>query len=91
MNTYNVVSTPEITGNIGSCTSNSIVVETGYNIWKTTKSTIVTNSCTGEVSKFDSWSLGAFPWTVVILGIIIFWVIIASNSIKEDNTGFNRF
>lgn len=80
MTTNNIISTPDITGNIGSCKSESVVVDTGYNVFKKNYKTIVTNSCTGQVTTFDSWSLGGFPWFVVILGIIIFWVVVASNS-----------
>lgn len=74
--TTNIISTPEITGNIGSCTSNSIIVETGYTVWTTQYKTVVTNSCTGDVTTYDTWSMGLFPWTVAILGIIILWAIL---------------
>lgn len=80
MTTNNIISTPDITGNIGSCTSQSIEVNTGYNLLKTDYKTIVTNSCTGAVSEYDSWSLGAFPWVVIVLGIFIFWAVVASNA-----------
>ncbi len=81
----NVISTPDITGNIGSCTSNSVVVDTGYNVFAKSYETIVTNSCTGQVTTFDSWSLGVFPWAFIFLGIIIFWTIAASNSDARKN------
>lgn len=74
-NTLNVISTPEITGNIGSCTSNSIVVDTGYNLVSFSYKTVVTNSCTGAITEYDSWGLGAFPWLVLILGCTILWLV----------------
>lgn len=77
--TINVVSTPNISGNIGSCTSNSVVVDTGYNLLRSTHRTVVTNSCTGEVTNYDSWSLGGFPWLVVVPGIVILWFIIGAS------------
>lgn len=80
MKTVNVVSTPNIEGNIGSCTSQSVKVESGYNFLKTDYKTIVTNSCTGQVTTYDTWSLGLFPWAFVILGVLIFWSIIGSNN-----------
>lgn len=75
--TINVVSTPNIQGNIGSCTSQSVVVDTGYNMLKHDYKTIVTNSCTGQVTSYDSWGLGLFPWAVVMLGIITLWMAIS--------------
>ncbi len=78
--TNNIISTPDITGNIGSCTSQSVTVESGYNILTTQETTIVTNSCTGQTTTFNSWSLGGFPWMIGVLGIIIFWTIMASSA-----------
>ena len=85
MKTNNIISTPDITGNIGSCTSQSVVVDTGYNILTKQYKTVVTNSCTGQVTTYDSWSLGGFPWTVAILGIAIIWIVVASNAIDKSN------
>ncbi len=82
--TINVVSTPNIEGNIGSCTSNAVSVDTGYNMLTSTYKTIVTNSCTGQVTTYDSWSLGAFPWVVVILGIVIVWTIFAASQADKS-------
>lgn len=79
--TTNIISTPEITGNIGSCTSQSIKIETGYNLLKTDYKTIVTNSCTGQVERYDTWSLGVFPWVFIVIGMCVFWIII----IDRDN------
>lgn len=55
MKTQNIISTPEITGNIGSCTSQAVQVNTGYNFVSYTYQTIVTNSCTGQVTTYDSF------------------------------------
>ena len=85
LQTANIISTPDITGNIGSCTSNSVVVDSGYNVFARSNTTIVTNSCTGVVTTFNSWELGFFPWVVIILGIAIFWAVIASNTSKANN------
>lgn len=76
--TTNIISTPEITGNIGSCTSNSIKVETGNYFWYTTEKSVVTNSCTGGVNTYDTWSIGIFPSVVCILGIMILLIIVGS-------------
>lgn len=85
MKTQNIISTPDITGNIGTCNSQSIRVDTDYNIIKQDYKTVVTNSCTGQVTEYNSWELGAFPWVVIILGIMIMWVVIGSNSSKSGD------
>lgn len=82
MQTTNLVSTPNITGNVGSCTSQSVTADTGYNILTKNYNTIVTNSCTGQVTIYPSWTLGFFPWAVIILGIAIIWMTIGMNSGK---------
>lgn len=56
MNTTNLVSTPNITGNIGSCTTQVEVITTGRKgIFIREISNIETNSCTGEVAHYPSW------------------------------------
>lgn len=74
MKTTNIISTPEITGNIGSCTSQGIEVQTGYNLLKADFKTIVTNSCTGEVSSYDSWRLADFT-SISIMTIVMILII----------------
>lgn len=50
MNTHNIISTPEITGNIGSCTSQLQKVYSYSGIITSEGQNIVTNSCTGTVT-----------------------------------------
>lgn len=69
MTTTNLVSTPNITGNIGSCTTQSVVVKENSNLIKDSGYTIVTNSCTGVVEKYDYHS---FNGGVFIIGAGIF-------------------
>ena len=76
METHNIISTPLITGNVGSCTSESInVVKERLSVWKEKTETIVTNSCTGQVTTYESWewtpSLFFVTFAVTILAIII--------------------
>lgn len=47
MKTNNIISTPDITGNIGSCTSQAQLVITNSGLFRETGYTVVTNSCTG--------------------------------------------
>lgn len=73
MNNVNVVSTPNIEGNIGSCKTEKVTVETGNHFWYTTEKTITTNSCNGHQIMYDTWSLGAGFWfpCILFIGIIL--------------------
>lgn len=51
MNTNNIISTPDITGNIGSCTSQTADVPEVSHYFRNYGHTVVTNSCTGEVTQ----------------------------------------
>ena len=78
MTTQNIISTPEITGNIGSCTTqteqviitSSLMYDNGY--------TIATNSCTGQVKEFDYHSINGFPMTMLGGIIILMFCILLS-------------
>jgi len=74
MNTTNLISTPNIEGNISSCTTNVTQVETGRNLFIADIMTITTNNCTGLTNQYNTWKftddfqgLSAF-----IVGIIMF-------------------
>ena len=79
--TNNIISTPDITGNIGSCTSQSIKVPTEYNILAAHYETIVTNSCTGEVTTYPTWELGIVPFALSIF--FLFFACIAIVAIAD--------
>ncbi len=77
MNTTNLISTPNITGNIGSCEVKSVEtpIKAGSPI-SVTQVTLV-NSCTGEVIKqyeykdyTGAWFMGAIS-IIVIGGFIV--------------------
>jgi hypothetical protein len=58
MENINVVSTPNIEGNIGSCKTEVVTTITGRNsIWTLNQRDVTTNSCTGEVNNYDYWSI----------------------------------
>jgi len=74
METVNLVSTPNITGNIGSCTTSTTDVLTGRNLWTESYDVYVTNSCTGEatiVGHTWAWS-GEATLLSLGVGVIIF-------------------
>jgi hypothetical protein len=76
MTTSNIISTPNITGNIGSCTiqSNDVTISTTF--WTQDHSVTQINSCTGKIISNNAYTdytglqffgfIGAF-----ILGIFI--------------------
>lgn len=70
MTTTNIVSTPNITGNIGSCTTNvkTQVLQGGF--WSDTGYTIATNSCTGEMNQYDYHSIGGGITGFILLAVL---------------------
>ncbi len=81
MNTTNLISTPDITGNIGSCTTQ---VTTAYSkrtsMWRAERTDIATNSCTGQVEHFVSWEYTGVAGLgfigLFIVGIVVFFAIL---------------
>lgn len=72
MTTTNIISTPEITGNIGSCKAenNTYSVSSFY-----TRSTTV-NSCSGQIindTTYYDWSYIYFPSTFII--VVLFFAL----------------
>lgn len=72
MNT-NLISSPEISGNIGSCTTQVVSQASERLGWfKQSFIDIATNSCTGEVVKYDYWEFTAtFGFFVGILAVFL--------------------
>lgn len=83
--TNNLISTPNIEGNIGSCTSQSIEVNSGRTLFIQETKTIVTNSCTGEVKEFNNWG---FTGTILFIVMMICFsiVIFISVAINSKNS-----
>jgi len=70
METNLIASAPNINGNIGSCTTQLISVTSGReSAWKLRKQDIVTNSCTGEVSRYDYYEYA--PTLFIGIGISV--------------------
>lgn len=75
MQTNNIVSTPNITGNIGSCTTQEVSVNSGrQSFWKVETTTLATNSCTGDVREFHSYE---YTFSAFGVGFAAFLVIMA--------------
>lgn len=72
MKTNNIISTPNITGNIGSCKSELTQVYNNVGWLNSQGVNIVTNSCTGKVTQtsFEEVSVGGFL-SVILFGIVL--------------------
>ncbi len=81
MDTHNVISTPNITGNIGSCSTSMISMRQSSDVWGSIKKDYATNSCTGVVTEGPLYWDGSFaPYGIglFILGLAFIAVIFAS-------------
>ena len=78
LNTTNLISTPEITGNIGQCTSNVSIINgaTRENIFIVGNKSWITNSCTGVTENTYSWSFSSFAVTSMVFGAILLFIVV---------------
>lgn len=87
MNT-NLISTPEITGNIGSCKTHAQVVIIDQDIITKDIKTITTNSCTGETNHYDAEvytnGAGIVMGSTFIITLIAIYIVICT--IVENST-----
>lgn len=74
MTTNNIVSTPNITGNIGSCTSQLVSVDSGRNIFIQYQENIVTNSCTGEIKTYQNWDFTVSTFFIFVVCVGVAWI-----------------
>lgn len=70
MNT-NLIASPNVTGNIGSCTNQAVNVISSNDFWTKTITTTQTNSCTGEAQKFNHWEISEMLGAAILLGTIL--------------------
>lgn len=84
MNTTNLISTPNIVGNIGSCSPQSVNTKVGDSFWTADYTTVITNSCTGNVISNNTYTDHTFVDVVgagaIFLFVFAFAVAIASSS-----------
>lgn len=68
MNTTNLISTPAITGNIGSCLSQTATMKISGDFWGYESKDYLTNSCTGQVTEGSfQWNPGFGWWGIIII------------------------
>lgn len=70
METRNVISTPNITGNIGSCRTSVVEQATGRGFWAQDLNVIATNSCTGQQTTTQTWEMTGIGGTIIIVPIL---------------------
>lgn len=73
MPTTNLISTPNITGNISSCTTNVSVINGTYryNLWTQQDTGFATNNCTGATQTFQTWELTGFANGMMVGSFIL--------------------
>lgn len=76
--TNNIISTPNIEGNIGSCTTKVEKVLLEGRFWSSNGLNIATNSCTGEVNIYPYHEVAGGAVALVLIGVFILGVIFAS-------------
>lgn len=83
MNTNNIISTPNIIGNVGSCETKKVESLVKGGLIKNETKVIMTNSCTGEIIQNYNYSnytffTPTFYWTqfgITIILLIIYAII----------------
>ena len=79
MNTHNIISTPEITGNIGTCETKKVEAMVKGGLIKNEYQVVMTNSCTGQVIKEYTYTDYSIMFLgLVIIGATLLWAIIAA-------------
>lgn len=74
MNTNNIISTPDITGNIGTCDTKQTTITTQQGVIISQKKTIVTNSCTGQIVgeySYTDYSSVGISGALIAVGFMI--------------------
>ncbi len=76
MNTQNIISTPDITGNIGSCETKSTEAMIHGGLLSREYKVVMTNSCTGQI--VENYNYTQYSWLssfgiaiLMILGAVI--------------------
>lgn len=86
MKTLNVISTPEITGNISSCETKSIVVRSGReSVWFENYVTVTTNNCSGKTTEYGTWGFTPFSFVFGVFFVFLLWVTIAIIGESSDH------
>lgn len=73
----NILVNPDVQGNISSCKTEVTVINGSSrgSLWFVNDTGYATNNCTGQVDRFESWSLSGFSIGLMILvGVVVFIV-----------------
>lgn len=91
MDTNLVAVAPGISGNVGSCKTESISVVTDRPSWFWSNNvTIATNSCTGQVEKYQSWDFEGAAFGAPLLGLFFLVIISIAVSVWIEERARNR-
>ncbi len=69
--TSTLVASPEIVGNIGSCTTNISRVTENRTFWIENIKEIATNSCDGSIQYFHHWEFTGIACLLLAVGVVI--------------------
>ncbi len=80
--TVNVISTPNIEGNVGSCSVSSDEIKSSDSIFTAEYHVVQVNSCTGKIISDYNYVSYAGVWVTIIIGIIfgLFFLSVALSS-----------
>ena len=67
MNTTNLISTPNINGNVGSCSTEMVTAKGTRTVFVQEIIQVLTNSCNGEVQRINTWELTGFSLLVSLM------------------------
>lgn len=78
INTTNLVSTPNIEGNIGQCQVNTAVIgcTTRINAFTCQDTGYATNSCTGKTDIYQTWSFSGLSWVIIVVLFVMLVAVI---------------
>lgn len=82
--TTNIISTPNIEGNIGTCTVKNNEVKVGNRFLTADYKSVQINSCTGQIITESYYTSYLGVWAVCIIGFITLLVIIIAGVSSSD-------
>lgn len=76
METTNLISTPAITGNVGSCRTEMASAYSGrLSFWKEEQTTLATNSCDGSVREYKTVQFTGAAFTTLVVVMLVLWAL----------------
>lgn len=87
MPNVNIVSTPNIEGNVSSCKTELTVINGAKrnSLWWSEDVGYATNNCTGQTDIYTSWSLTGFSGVVIGFGCVLTVVIVIMLMVTMDS------